>query len=220
MEPKISREFYLLCLNPKNGYYFNFGNEFGYGLLGSLLLDLYKNGKIGIRQKKLVLIDAQRTNYQVFDKVIDLLEKKGPLSIPGVLYKMGFRSISLKKEFIQLMENNKDIFRQRKKFLGIPYSRYYPINSDIRTSIIRRIRDILLRGAQPSPDEMLLLPLIHTGRLYRALSDQRLERKFMRKKMKDLLKNPSFYSNYDEVRLFHDGIRKVITASNAAQHAG
>jgi hypothetical protein len=46
------------------------------------------------------------------------------------------------------------------------------------------IRDILLRNAQPTPDELLLLMVVHATRMFRPLSDIREERKTMRRKLK------------------------------------
>lgn len=221
MEPKVSREFFILSLNPKSGYYHNFGNEFGYGLIGSVLMDLYRSGKISIRNKKLVVLDPTPTNYLLFDHILTIIAQKEEIAITRLLYKLGFKGQFTKRNLVKILIDNQDIVCVRKSFLGIPYKRYYTKSGEFKLSLIRRMRDILLRNEKPTMEEMYILPLIYLGRLFKALSDQREERKIMRKRLKVILKNEAYYgNNYNEMRLLQQSIRKVITASNSAPHAG
>lgn len=215
MEPKIVREFYLLSLNPKTGNYINIGAEFSYGILGSILMDLYRVGKIKFQSKSLVVVDPTITNYVIFDKTIDILKKRGSASVVNLLSRMGFKNISFKKETIKILLHNKDIALIRKTFLGIPYNRYFPVNQDLRKSLIKRIRDILLRNEKPLSDELLLLSLIHVCRLYRSLSDVRAERVFMKSNMKEILKNGTTYSSdFIQIKELQSGLRKAIMSAN------
>ncbi|MGF7139123.1 GOLPH3/VPS74 family protein [Roseimarinus sediminis] len=218
MEPKLSRDFFLLSLNPKNGYYFNYGSEFGYGLLGAMLADLYRCGKIRFENKKVVLIDASPGSYPYFNQIIDLLQRKGKISISGLLGRMAFKSGFYKKELIKTLSDNGDLIMVRKKFLLIPYKRYFPAKRDERMETIRHFRNILLRNQPPVSDDLLFMSLIHICRLYRSLSDMRDERRIMRSKMKLLLKNGYQYSeNYDQLKALHSGIKQAIMAAHATK---
>ena len=180
-----------------------------------MIFDLYRTGKIAIREKKIVLIDSSSTNYLLFDNVITILQKNRALSPTRLLYKLGLKGNSSKKELVKILLKNGDIVQVRKRFLGIPYNRYFHKNSELRLSIIRRMRDILLRNERPSDDEMLLLILIKISRLYRALSDRRDERVHIRKQLKIILASKANYKNYDDIKLLQQSIQRVITASNA-----
>ncbi|MBN1925006.1 MAG: GPP34 family phosphoprotein [Prolixibacteraceae bacterium] len=219
MEPDITRSFYLISLNPKRGYYFIMGNEFQYGLPGAILCDLYYNQRIAFENRKLVCINPMPTNYPFFDRAMQTIEKKQPVSVASLLTTMVFRSGFYKKRIIEILLNNKDIVRVRKKFIGIPYNRYFHLKNDERMAQIRRLRDILLRNEKPNSKELLLLVLLHVCRLYHALSDQRVERKRMRETMKQIIKNGNSYTrDFENIIELSKGVRKAIVAANA-RHA-
>ena len=216
MEPKLILEFYLLSLNPKTGNYINLGSEFSYGILGSILMDLFRLGKIKFQSKSLVVFDPSTTNYVFFDKTIEILKRKKSASVSNLIVRMGFKNTSFKKEVIKTLLHNKHIVQIRKTFLGIPYNRYYPKSYEIRLSLIRRIRDILLRHEKPTSDELMLLSLIHVCRLYRSLSDIRQERALLKNNMKKLLKNGYAHSSdFMQIKELELGLRKAIMSSHA-----
>lgn len=216
MEPKITRDFFLLSLNPKNGYYFRIGNELNYGLLGGIVADLYREKRIAFREKSLVLVDPSVTNYPFFDKVIELIKRKGAISIWSLLSRMGMSFFFYKRELTNCFLQNNDLIKVIKRFLGIPYKRYYASDRDYRASVIRSVRDILLRNQQPTPDELLLLVLIYSTRMYRPLSDIREERKIMRRKLTELFKNGAAnYANFDHINELQRGLHRAIQSANA-----
>ena len=220
MEPKIARNFYLTALNPQNGYYYNFGSEFVYGLTAAIVLDLYREKRITLQNKKVIIVNPEATNYPVFDKVLELIGRKQPLSIAALIGRLAIRGQFYKKELIRLLELNKDLVRIRKSVIGISYNRYFPADHDYRMSVIRRMRDILLRNEEPSNEELLLLIILHACQLYRALSDIREERKRMRIRMKSILKGESCYTHdFENIKALSTGIQRAIQAAHATHTA-
>ena len=221
MEPKIVREFYLTALNPKNGYYYNLGTEFIYGVIGGILMDLYREQRITFQNRKLVMVNPSQTNYPIFDKALELVAKKEPVNVATLIGRMAFKGQFYKRETIGLLLANNDIFKVQKTFIGISYNRYFPADRDQKTAIIRRLRDILLRNETPVNEELLLLLLIHACQLYRALSDRRDERKRMRANMKILLRSGNQYSqDFEQMKELSSGIRRAIQAARASHAAG
>lgn len=220
MEPKIAREYYLIALNPKNGSYFSLGSDFGYGVLGGILMDLYQCNRIRFQNKKIILIDNSPTNYAIFDKAIELIGKRGPVRVSTLIARMAFKGRFYKNELIELLLSNKDILRVKKKFMIFSYNRYFPADREFRLSIVRRVRDILLRNETPLPNELLLLSLIYACQIYRALSDDRAERKHMRQSLKNIIKKGNNYSpDFENVKELSTGIRNAITAARATHTA-
>ncbi|MCF8360265.1 MAG: GPP34 family phosphoprotein [Prolixibacteraceae bacterium] len=218
MEPDITRKFYLLSLNPDKGYYYIMGAEFQYGLPGAILCDLYYNQRITFENRKLICINPTPTNYPFFDRALQTTEKKRSVRVASLLSSMAFRGGWYKKQVIAVLLNNKDITRVRRKFLGIGYNRYYHLKRDERMTLIRRLRDVLLRNEKPEVDELLLMSLIHVCRLYRALSDQKNERKRMRETMKRIMKNGNTYTkDFENIVELSKGIKRAIAAAHAAQ---
>ncbi|HPR32921.1 MAG TPA: GPP34 family phosphoprotein [Prolixibacteraceae bacterium] len=221
MEPNLARSFYLLSLNPKNGYYFNTGPEFQYGLTGSIVADLYFQQRVRIEKRTLYAVDPAPTNYSFFDRPLQTIEQKGGIRIASLLGRMGFRPGWYKKELIRVLLANGDLVQVPKKFLGIPYNRYFPGKSDERLAMIRRLRDILLRGEHPEGPELMLLSLVPVCRLYRAITERGAERKRARQNLKNLLKNGTQYSRqFGDIEALTKGIKGAIMAAHASHSAG
>ena len=218
MEPKIISNYYLLSLDPQKGHWLRLGNEFRIGLLGAVLADLYFAKRIDIDKQRVILIDPSISNYPFFDALLNLLQRKGSLKIWSLLSRMNMRYRFYKKEILKILIDNNDILKISKSFWGIPYSRYYAKNRDDRNSLIRRLRDIILRNEKPQPSELLLLSVIYASSMYKTLSDLRSERKFIKHKLKEKFgKGSSNFKNFEQVYELEKGIRKAIQAANARQ---
>jgi hypothetical protein len=220
MDTKTLQDYFLLSINPNRGSYYNMGNEFFYGLMAAMVVDLYSAEKIGFKLKYITLNNQQATGFVFFDRAIQLIgNRKYPIKAYGLISRLGFRSRSYKKEIVNNLLGRNLIIRVRKKFLFIPYNRYFPADRDARLDLVRRMRDILLRNDSWTNDEFKLLILIHATGLYRALSDQRAERKLMRQRMKVILKNDRNEAIDQNLVLLGDVLKRSIISANAAQHA-
>lgn len=220
MEPKVTTDFFLLSIKPKNGYYYNAGNEFQYGLLGAIVMDLYRENRIAIENKTIFISNAEPTQMIFFDRILDLLYQKNTIRIESIFTRMGFRNERYKREVAAYLIQNKHIIKIRKKFLFIPYNRYYPANREQRMNIVRRMRDILLRKETPTPDDMYLLLLIKVTRLFKALSDRRDERKAIRQQLKVVLANGrNFFDGYENLETLSITVKRAIMAANTAKSA-
>ncbi|MFA9390294.1 MAG: GPP34 family phosphoprotein [Prolixibacteraceae bacterium] len=220
MDSKITQNYFLLSLNPQKGYYYNMGTEFSYGLLGAILMDLYKANRISLANRVVTIVDASPANARYFDRVLELLQQKRSMRIGSLISRMGFRANRYKQELAEQLIQEKLLIKVRKKFLFIPYNRYYPNDREQRMSIIRRLRDILLRKEQPLPEEMYLLSLIRITRLFRALSDRRDERSAMRQQLKLIMAHSSDFTNdHQNLEVLHNAIKRAIMAAHAAKSA-
>lgn len=218
METKIVNDYFLLAINPKRGSYFNMGNEFFYGLTGALVADLYLEGKIGFKLKYIALLNGEPTGFSFCDRALLFIRnRKFPIKAYGLVSRLGFRARSYKKEIVRHLLAKKLIIGVRKKFLFIPYMRYFPADRDARMELVRRTRDILLRGAAFSNEELALLVLIQASSLYRALSDQRAERRLMRQRYKEIIRDEK---NKDpNLVLLGEVVKRAIISANAARSA-
>lgn len=221
MEPKIVQDYFLLAIKPETGYYYNAGNELLYGLNGAMVMDLYLGGAIDFKLKYISLTDPTLvTGVEYFDRILLFIGKRQfPIKTYGLISRLGFRAQSYKKQIVSDFIEKKLIIVVKRKFLFIPYKRYFPAQREVRFQIVRRIRDILLRGESYTKEDSCLLVLIHATGLMRALSDMRDERKIMRKRLKQIIKSNSNNTKLDE-NLLNLGqcIRQAIMASNAARH--
>jgi hypothetical protein len=219
MEPKITKDFYLLVIKPNRGTYYAYANYFQYGLIGTVLFDLHREGAIRLADSRLIATASANTGFLPFDRMLDIIAKRGRLKICSMLSRTSFRFRSLKKAIVAYLIDNKIVVPAKKHFLGIPYFRYFPADREKRMLLIRRLRDILLRNESPQPDEMYLLSLIHVTQIVRALSDQGAERRHMRRRLRELLRNGQpFHPQYSEIAEITKKIKWAIAAKNVAHN--
>ena len=89
---------------------------------------------------------------------------------------MNYRFNAIRKLIYAYLAENKQIRLIPKRFLGIRYYRYVPLDNEVHVNLIRHLRDLLLRGQKPEDEDYAILYLIKTTNIVRSLSDMRSER--------------------------------------------
>lgn len=183
-------------------------------------MDLYREKRIAMDNRMVHIVNASPTNYPFFDRILELLDRKKMIRINSLMTRMGYRNLRYKRLFTDYLVDTNHIIRVKKRFLFIPYNRYYASDREKRTDIIRHIRDILLRHETPKAEDMYLLSLIRITRLFRAFSDRRDERKAMRQHLKLILSNgQNYFADYEHLDAIKNAIKRAIMAANAAKSA-
>lgn len=207
-------------LNPQRGVYHSYANDFKFGLLGASLFDLYHIGRFTFENKKLALSDKTPTSCAFLDRIIEKAARTRPLSVARFLGRLSMNFQAFKREMIRFLIDSRVIVPVRKQFLFIVYYRYFPYDSVTRQELIHRMRNVLLRNESPQENELFLILLIQVCNLYRPLSDQRAERKFMRRRAKTILSEIDRYSvDAEHLLLLHSGIRQAIITANVNRSA-
>ena len=71
----------LIAVNPKNARFYGFGNYYNFGLLGAVLMDLYKNELVEINKNKVVYKGIDSVYPEFLDRAIQLLRSKNEIRI-------------------------------------------------------------------------------------------------------------------------------------------
>lgn len=183
-------------------------------------MDLYREKRIALDNRMVHIVNASPTNYPFFDRILETLDRKKMLRINSMMTRMGYRNLRYKRLFASYLLDTNQIIRVKKRFLFIPYNRYYATDREKRMDLVRRFRDILLRNESPQHDDLYMLSMIRITRLFRALSDRRDERKVMRKRLKMILANGQHYfADYEHLAAITNAIKRAIMAANAAKSA-
>ena len=222
MENRICDNFLILALNPRSGNYMLYGNPLAYGLLGAIFMDLMIAGYLGIDDGRVV---AGKETGAVSSEVMEKIRQRVTSSskerkVAAWIKRFGIHSGRYLREVRSEMIAAGLIRVERKKFLFIPWSLWYPANPGYRKKLIFRINEILLSGKEADKDEAMLLGLIYATKLHKALSNEREKRKRLRKALVKYMKESPVASGTDLVlRDIQTAIAAGVVASVAASNA-
>ncbi len=220
MEPKITVQLFLLMINPEKGYYHAYANYFSYGLLGAALMDLHREGIVVVQDNKIQLQTDSKTHLAFLDRFVDKLSKRKVMKTSTLLMNIAYKFPSFKKELTSHLIVHHKIVKIKKKFLFIPYYRYFPAEREERQALVRRLRDVLLRNEAPNLDELYLISLLPVCMLFKPLSNIREERKIMKKKATEICKEVDETGNkISDIVLLSSCIKKAIISANATRSA-
>jgi hypothetical protein len=208
MEHRVTEEFISLSLNPESGRYMILGNYLTYGIVGALLMDLSLAGKISIEGNKIMISrDNPMTGIPAFDRLMKSISVSGKdRTIKTWVRRLGNRSAWYRKEMRKYFVKNGFLKEEKKRFLFIPYRLHYVAKPGFRKSLILRYKDIILYKKQPEDHEVMLMGLMYACRMHRVLSKVGPERRKIRKRLVEIVKDNEFAS----------GINKVIVEMQAA----
>jgi Golgi phosphoprotein 3 len=201
-------------LNADTGYYRVSGNYLSYGVLGAMLMDLALNDKIDLDGKFVRLKDASITGLPVYDKMLDSIRASSKSrTIKYWLRKFAFKASWYRKELQKLLVNNATLKQEQKRFIGIPYSIYFPANIPDTDRLVYRLKDILLYNKVAEEHELMFLGLAYACRMHRSMAKESQERRRIRKALVIYIKENPVAS---DVRKSIQEIHAAITASISA----
>ncbi len=214
MDKKVSEYFFVLALNAETGYYRVNGNYLTYGVLGAMLMDLALSGKIDLDGKEIRIKEGSITGLAVYDKMLEAIQSsKKQRNIRYWLRKFAFRSTWYRKEMQKILVANGILKQERKRFLGIPYSIYFPANQSATDRLIFRMKDIILYNKEPEEHELMFLGLAYACRMHRSMAKEAYERKKVRKALVKYIKENPLASGVSKTIM---EMQAAITASVSA----
>jgi len=214
MDNKVTEHFFLLALNTETGYYRVNGNYLNYGILGAILMDLALSNKIDMDGKNIRIKEGSTSGLPVYDKILETISSSSKeRSIRYWLRKFAFRATWYRKELQKLMVGNGTLKQERKRFLGIPYSIYFPANQSATDRLIFRMKDIVLYNKQAEEHEIMFLGLAYACRMHRSMAKDSHERKKIRKALVKYIKDNPVASGVSKTIM---EMQAAITASVSA----
>ncbi len=214
MDKKVTENFFVLALNAETGYYRVNGNYLSYGVLGAMLMDLALAERIELDGKDIKTREGSFTGLAVYDKMLDTIRSsKKSRSIRYWLRKFAFKASWYRKEMQKILVDNGTLRMERKRFIGIPYSLYFPANMPATERLILRIKDIVLYNKHPEEHELMFLGLAYACRMHRSMSKDIIERKKIRKALVKYIKENPLASDINKTIL---EMQAAITASVSA----
>jgi hypothetical protein len=170
-----------------------------YGLLGAVLMELGRTGKIVLEDKRIVMLNQSSTGDQILDNALDMLRKqKKPMRAGRFVYSYKLAAQAKKLVFQKLVDNG--IAKEEEwRFLGIfPFKRYPVTNIHERDKLIEEVRKTFFsNNTSADVEEAILLSLIAAS-MASGLVFSREEMKKEKVKLK-LIKKGKYYTKGNEM---------------------
>jgi hypothetical protein len=215
-------KFILLAHHPAKGRYVISQLHLKYGLAGALLLELTLDGSAEMREDRLVLRRKPETRNALLNEITGMLsDSSRPRKIRYWIRQLARRQRRYQRDILNDLHRRRIVRIVQRRFLGwIPYRRSYLIGNKIHQDLIREIRKNILQKEDPSNEWVAAMGLIEACKMHRILSQDRSERKMIRKKLKLILKESPIASDVDKaIRQVQAAIVASVAASSAAAAA-
>lgn len=221
METTVAQQFVILSLHPERGRIRIDHTHFRYTLIGAVLMDFLNKGELSMDNKRLVP-SFRKNGEEVHDTFVEIMERASR----NKKISYWIRRLSMKSRFTfkgtaaQLV--NRGILRhERRYFLNIfPYNCYYLSDKRFRKEIIDGLREVLLNNKPSVREQRMMIGLIAASRAFRLLAYEPGEKRILRLKCKEFMKNDEMSSEINQViKEVQSSIAASIAASTAAAGA-
>lgn len=192
MELNLLEKFLLIALDSKKGKFLIDTLSLNYGLAGAILIELSEQEKIEIKNKKVVLLNHKKSNSEVLNIVIDLIENsRKTRRIKFWVSKISNKASIFKKIILKNLRERGVILINKKEFIwGLIAVYRYPVMKDNLISDIKsKLKAIVLRNEKAEVSDVLLLSLIYSCKLTRIICPNKKDYNKAKKRIKELTKD-------------------------------
>ena len=217
MELTLKEKFVILAYEPVKGT--NLATNFiGYGICGAMLLELAAMKKIKIENGRIKLVDGKRTDDEMLNKLLEILNKASrPMKVRMLMSKINQGLSRYKKPIIEGLIKKHYLRLERKRFLVFKYNTYPSANRSYRKDLVEYVRRFILRKAPSDADVALLAGLAGACKFASKFFDTKEDRKLAKKRIAELVKNNEIDHAIDEtIRAVQSAVLASVVVTTAA----
>ena len=186
----LMEELLLLALDDKKGkILFSSSTELPYALRGAVLLELVKEKKIDMVNKKLIIINHTPTDNPILNNALDIISNsRKERSIGHWISKLSYKMKTLRTDLLSGLIKKGILEKVDDKILWIIPTKKYPMKNSIPENEVRqRITDIVLNNKQADERSVMLISLVNACNLIKEVFPKET-RKEAKKKIKEIVK--------------------------------
>jgi hypothetical protein len=165
--------------------------EFYYGLAGGLLAELVLQGRLAIRDKKIIVTDPTPTGDELLDRALqEVAASKKPHRASHWVSVLP--SKNLPGRIAERLVEKNVLRREEKRFIWvIPYQAYQQLDASAKFWLKQHLRAVVLAGEKAEPEDIALLNLIRACNLLKSVFTKD-ERKWSEKRVEALASEEVF----------------------------
>lgn len=183
----LSQKLYLLGIHPqKAGILASSYTAMDYILIGTLFMEMYKNGNI-VFDGKYILVKNQKSDVPLHVFMLQKMSSsKNPLKISRWINKFYFSLKHIRKETQNELVKKRIITMQQKRFLFFSWQAPKIANKQLVYNLLQETENAIF-GNRPSQEQMIMLSFIEPAGLLKRIFPEREKRKRAKQNLKRLL---------------------------------
>ncbi|MCX6267985.1 MAG: GPP34 family phosphoprotein [Bacteroidetes bacterium] len=220
MELTFLQKIVLLALDDK-GWFGSAEHKIKFGLVGSILFELYQKGRIRFTIDEVVVINAKSTDDVILDRVLNLIKSsKKPRSLRSWIQRIVYKKLLLRKTILKQLISNKVIGREEYSLLVVFYQTKYPLlNAPLKQKLQEQICESIVSGHVLSDQEIMMLVVMNNCKMVRKNFGGYIQYIKLRGRINEITQFKTPATETEEmIKLLQTAISRAIMASNVSIH--
>ncbi len=210
----------LLALDDK-GWFGSSEHKIKFGLVGAILFELYKMGRIGFQNDEVYVSNPKSTDIVVLDRVLNLIKAaKKQRSLRSWIQRIVYKKLLLRKTILKQLLQNNVIRREEYSLMMVFYQTKFPlVNVDLKKKLQEEIYNSIVSDKALSDHDLMLLVVMNNCKMVRKNFGGYIYYLKMRGKINEITQFKAPKTETEEViKLLQTAISRAIMASNVSIH--
>ena len=220
MELTFLQKIVLLALDDK-GWFGASEHKIKFGLVGAILFELFKSGRITVVNDEVVVVDVHSTENVLLDRVLNVIKASKKQRSPRAwIQRIVYKKLMLRKTILKQLLQAKVIGREEYSLLVVFYQTKFPVlDMQLKRTLQEEICDSVISGKQLNDYDKMLLVVMNSCRMVRKNFGGYLQYIKLRGKINEItqFRNPQNETE-EMIRILQTAVNRAIMASNVAIH--
>lgn len=220
MELTFLQKIVLLALDDK-GWFGASEHKIKFGLVGAILFELYKSGRITVVNDEVVVVEVHSTENVLLDRVLNVIKASKKQRSPRAwIQRIVYKKLMLRKTILKQLLQAKVIGREEYSLLVVFYQTKFPIlDMQLKRALQEGICDSVISGKQLNDYDKMLLVVMNSCRMVRKNFGGYLQYIKLRGKINEItqFRNPQNETE-EMIKILQTAVNRAIMASNVAIH--
>jgi hypothetical protein len=220
VELSFLQKIVLLALDDK-GWFGASEHKVKFGLVGAILFELYKKGRIRFENDEITVINAKSTEDVLLDRVLNLIKTgKKDRNLRSWIQRIVNTKLLLRKTVLKQLIQQKILGKEEYRLMVVLYQTKFPLlEPDLKTRVREQICAGIISGNQLEDYELMMLVVMNTSRMVKKNFGEFSQYEKIRERVNAIteLKTPSNESEA-VIKLLQTAISRAIIASNVGIH--
>jgi len=211
----------LLALDDK-GWFGNSEHKIKFGLAGAILFELFKHGRIELKENVVVVRDTSPLHDPFLDRVLEfLLSVKKQRSIRTWIQRIVYKKLMIRKTIIRSLIAKNILRKEEYNLLWVMYQFKYPlVNSGIKHQVQEELYRKILNDEKLNGYDLMLFTVMDACNIVRKNFRTFEHQVKVRRKIREIVhsEDPALEDS-KLIGAINSSIRRAIAASNVSIHA-
>jgi hypothetical protein len=210
----------LLALDDK-GWFGASEHKIKFGLVGAILFELYKIGRIKFVNDEVTVVNPKSTDDVILDRVLNLIKSsKKPRSLRSWIQRIVYKKLLLRKTVLKQLIHANTIGREEYSLLVVFYQTKFPlINVELKRKVQEQIYESIVSGSVFTDYELMMLVVMNNCKMVRKNFGGYLQYIKLRGRINEITQFKSPLTETEEViKLLQTAISRAIMTSNVSIH--